>query len=123
MFKRHFNPSLADSYRQDNFIRFNLFFSIIANILIWLFIFSQVKNFSEMIPLHYNIYFGINLLGYWHKIFYLPGLGLGFLILNFSLGSLAYQQEKILSYFLAGFSTFFQFILILSTILIIWINL
>ncbi len=126
MFKIHINNSMgrgfSDSFRQDNLIRLNLLFGLLLNVLLWFFIFSQIRNFFEMIPLHYNIYFGIDLLDYWYKIFRLPALSLGFLILNYSLAFLAYQQEKILSYFLAGFTTFIQLIFILSTFLVIWIN-
>ena len=73
-------------------------------------------------PLHYNIYFGIDLLGPWYQIFLLPILGLIFLLINFLFGMAVYRRELILSYFLAGTSSFVQIIFVLAATFITLIN-
>ena len=122
MLNKPYNPILFDSYFRDMFIRVNFFFSLLLNILIWLGIVWQMNNFSESMPLHYNIYFGIDLLGDWYQIFILPGLGLLFFLINFIAGFVSYHKEKIISYFLAGTASFCQLILLVATALIIFIN-
>ena len=122
MITRHPNTTLLSSYSGDKFIRINLFFSLLFNIILWLGLAWQVKSFAKLISLHYNIYFGIDLLGHWYQIFLLPALGLFFLMINFLLGLVVYRKEKILSYFLAGASSLIQVIFILATIFIVLIN-
>jgi len=102
----------------------------ILNLLIWLLIYfklrPQVYNLPEdqaFIPLHYNIYIGIDSYGIWQKIFILPGLGLLFAIINTIIAFLIYNKKKILSYFLCLANPIIQLILLLSTTLIILINL
>ncbi|MFA6909244.1 MAG: hypothetical protein WC289_05195 [Patescibacteria group bacterium] len=40
---------------------------------------------ADPVPLHYNIYFGIDLIGAWWHIFLFPGIGLLILLLNSTL--------------------------------------
>ena len=113
---------LLTSYFKNRLIRLNLFFSLLVNFCLWLFLIWRVKTLSSFIFLHYNIYFGIDQLGSRNGIFILPALGLGFLIINFILARLTYSEEKNLSYFLAAASSFIQVILVLAGVLIISIN-
>lgn len=106
----------------DKFISLNLFFSLLINISLWLLLAYQTRNFTDTISLHYNIYFGIDLLGSRYKVFLLPALGLVFLAINSLVGLLVYKREKILSYFLFGTSSFVQVIFIIASIFIILIN-
>jgi len=117
------HQSKLDSYRSDKFVKINLFFSLLINIVLWLLLIWQTKEFSGLIPLHYNIYFGIDLLGPWYQFFLLPSLGLLFFIVNFIISLMIYSKEKVLSYFLVSASSFIQLIFILAAIFIILINL
>jgi len=119
----HSNPILFNSYFNDRVVKINFFLSLFINISLWLLVLWQTKNFDELIPLLYNIYFGIDLLGFWYQIYLLPGLGLLFFLVNFALAGILYSKEKIISYFLVGGSTFSQIIFFLATIFIILINL
>lgn len=110
-------------YFEDRLIKVNLFSSLMLNIIIWGILFLQVNNLSKEIPLHYNIYFGIDLFGPWYQLFVLPLLGVGFLLLNFFLGAVYFSKEKIISYFLAGASSLIQILLIIATLAILSINL
>jgi len=109
-------------YLRDRFIRFNLIIGLLVNLVLWLILGWQVKNFSNLIPLHYNIYFGIDLFGPWYRIFLLPAIGIIFLAINFFLGILLFHKEKILSYFLVGSNSLIQTILILAALFIILIS-
>ncbi|HBL39884.1 TPA: hypothetical protein DDZ10_04445 [Candidatus Uhrbacteria bacterium] len=49
---------------------------------------------NPFIPLHYNIYLGIDGFGPWYRIFILPVLGLVMLVLNLSLASRFSEIER-----------------------------
>ncbi|MFA5021467.1 MAG: hypothetical protein WC508_00085 [Patescibacteria group bacterium] len=122
MFNQPYNPILFDSYWRDKKIKINLIFSLLINLSLWVGLLWQERAFSDSIPLHYNIYYGIDLLGPWYQILLLPGLGLIFLVLNFGLASIFYRKEKIVSYFLVFSCSFVQLIFILASMLIVLIN-
>ena len=111
---------------KDNFFRVNFFLSIIFNFLIWVVIawkFIPLVTPGEPLPLHFNIYFGIDFIGEWYKLLFIPLLGIIFIFTNFILADIAYLRDKIVSYFLIGASVFAQIILFLAVYMIILINL
>ncbi len=119
---RHSGPITFFSFFQDNLIKINLFLGILLNLGLWFWLFWQSRSFTDLITLHYNIYFGIDLLGPWYQIFLLPALGSLFLVLNVFLTAIVYKKEKILGYFLMVASSFSQVIFILAAIFIIFVN-
>lgn len=77
---------------------------------------------SPFIALHYNIYLGVDRFGpIWH-IFFLPALGLLFLVLNFTIEAWAYRTQKTLSFFFAAATPFLQLVLLAAMVLIVLIN-
>lgn len=118
----HSYLDLYPSFLKDKFVKVNLFLSLGINILLWLWLLWQTKGWAGHIPLHYNIYFGIDSLGPWYELFYLPFIGLMFFLFNFSIAALSFEREKILGYFLMGSASFSQVILLLASFFIISIN-
>src|SRR3989344_6114574 len=116
------NPSLQ-AYWSNRLIKFNLLFSLLVNILVWLILVRLIRNFSESIIFHYNIYFGVDLLGNWYEIFWLPASGLFIIFLNFILASLFSEKEKIISYFLVSASSLVQVLIFLASLPVIFISL
>jgi hypothetical protein len=111
---------------RDNFFRVNFSLSIIINFLIWVFIawrFIPLVKPGEPMPLHFNIYFGIDFIGEWYKLLFIPLLGIIFILTNFFLADILYLRDKIISFFLLGASTFAQIILFIAVYMIILINL
>src|SRR4030042_1891246 len=92
-----------------NFVQKNFFLKdkiIIANLiasLIFLLLFKIGFKFnsSSQLFLHYNIYFGIDWIGSWYKIYIYPFAGLLIFIINFLLAIYFYENTKITSYNLA----------------------
>lgn len=114
-------------FREDLWVKINLIASIIINVTLWGALYSKLHSFSYVsesgqIALHYNIYFGIDSIGPWYKVFILPTLGLFIIIFNNLLGYAFYLQEKILSYFLIFSQTILQIILFIAGIFIILLN-
>jgi len=82
---------------RDLWIRVCTVFAIIFHLAIWLLIFLKIMPISrdlEFLSLHYNIYFGVDLVGPWYDVFIIPVLGLVFMLLNIFLIFFFYKKEK-----------------------------
>jgi len=87
-----------------------------------MFVFWKIHPQEEPIYLHYNIYFGINLIGPYFEIYYLPLSGLVIFLVNFLLSAIIYNKEKIIVNFLFITNVLVQFSLWIATTLIILLN-
>ncbi|MFH1711990.1 MAG: hypothetical protein ABH846_02010 [Patescibacteria group bacterium] len=74
------------------------------------------------IPLHYNVHFGIDMFGAWWQIFLFPIIGLAIYIINLILALFMWRKEKVLSHFFAVVSVVTSFITLISTVLIVLLN-
>ena len=65
----------------------NVFFQVglalLANIITWLVIYTKIKPSSELIPLHYGIFYGTDLIGKGYYIYLIPLAGLAILGVNY----------------------------------------
>lgn len=97
--------------------------SILVNIINWGALLIFIKPVDETIILHYNVYFGVDMIGNWRQVFLLPSIGLGLLIINVSLASYFYsQKERIASHLLMIASLMAQLSLLVASISVIIIN-
>jgi hypothetical protein len=103
--------------------------ALALNLFIWAVIYFKFRPLvyhlpvdQSFIPLHYNIYMGVDSFGVWQKIFILPTLGFFTLIINTLLAVIIYHRKEIISYFLSFTSLVIQVFLFIATILIILIN-
>ena len=87
--------------------------SALADGLAWWLLYSKFHAQTEFVPLHYNIYFGIDLYGPWWRVLLLPLSGTFFLFLNPILSFILYQRAKIISYLLL-------FSLLVTEIVLLW---
>jgi len=99
------------------------FLSALINALNWIFLLKNQKNSDYPIILHYNLFFGVDYLGDYNKIYTIPFVGVIIITINTILGHLLYRKEKLASYFLS-FNTFIiQTFLLFASYLVIKINL
>ena len=73
--------------------------------------------------MHYNVFFGIDYIDSWYKVFLIPCFGILTLLVNFVLTYLLYLKERILSYFLTLTTLIVHVFLIIASYLIIGLNL
>lgn len=117
----------ADSGRtffENNIVRlllglFGVLFLVVAGILIFF-----IRPSEVLTVLHYNVYFGVDLLGAWWQVYILPGVALVFVALNTVLAYYLYtkKQERIAAYlFLLG-SLMLMSGVVLGCIAIAYIN-
>jgi hypothetical protein len=110
---------------KDGFFQIVVGFSALINIGIWAFLyleFSPFGNSEDVLPLHYNIYFGVDLVGAWSRIFVLPLVGAIFIVVNFLIADIIYLRDKVIGYFLAGTGLFIQILLFGAVFMVAMIN-
>ncbi len=98
-------------------------FSLCLNLICWIYLFLKIKPQENPIYLHYNIYSGVDLIGVWYWIFYLPTFGFLILLANFVISKFLYSRIIILSYLTQWLTLFLQIVLLIATLLIVRQNL
>lgn len=91
----------------------------LLNALTWAYIFLKIKPQADPIYLHYNIYFGVDLIGEWYRIFILPAVGILIGVVHFFIARVVHRKNIIISYIILWLAIGLQLILLLSTHLII----
>jgi len=115
--------------RRNKFIILVNVLALIINFGLWFFLYWQLKKIIQAnpefttIPLHYNVFFGIDQFGKWYFAFVLPLIGIIILIVNFVLAISIYSKKSLASYFLTIASFLVQLTLAVSSLFIIMINL
>lgn len=130
----NFNRYFTFFYQKTNLAK-QLFRLIISNrVISLLMILSLLVNFSifilflvkigfrQNIPLHYNVYFSIDLMGDWYQLLVIPFFGLLVILINQSIVTFIYLKERMLAYFLTGSTLAIQILLLLASLAIIWLN-
>ncbi len=107
---------------KDKGILFNLVFSLGLFIFYLLFLYFKIQPQVDPIALRYSIYVGVSLIGPWYYVFYLPAIGLGIILINFSLAYSFYLKTKIISYFLVLACSLSQLLLTIAAIIIYLLN-
>lgn len=77
---------------------------------------------QDFLPLHYNIYFGIDRFGPWYYIFVPAALGGTLLIINLIFQTAFFRRESVLSYFFAIATVFSEIMLFVAMIFIVLLN-
>jgi hypothetical protein len=96
-----------------------LIVSSLINALIWLVIIWRLPVQTAWIPLHYNIYFGIDWIGPWIQFFLYPLVGLIILAINFVINVKIYFKNRLLSLVINYSSLLIQIIILTSVITLI----
>ena len=77
---------------------------------------------QPFIPLHYNVYFGVDRFGPWYYAFVIPSLGLLFVIISAVMQTYFFQRERMLTQFFAWSTLFLELIFFLAMVLLILLN-
>jgi hypothetical protein len=117
--------------RKSKLILIPAVIAFVINILIIFLIYFKIRPIITTvtegqtftyIPLHYNIYTGIDSYGRWERLFYLPLFGEFVFAVNFFVAFLMYNKKEILSYLLSVTAMAVQIILLVAIIFVILIN-
>lgn len=114
---------LQREFFRNKIVLWLLAFSFLFNILNWIFISIFINHLDGDIILHYNVYFGVDSLGDWRRVFILPIIGLILLALNAFLADYFYRnKERIASYVLLITALMAQLNLIIAAASVVMIN-
>jgi len=113
---------LLRPYWKDGVVTTIIFFSLIINLSMWIFLLNNKIEGNYPIILHYNLLFGVDYLGNYEKVFLMPMIGIIIFIFNTLLGYYLYAKEKLASYFLQFNSLIIQLFLFFAAYLIIKVN-
>lgn len=102
-------------YREKN-IFFFVTASLIILILSVLIIVFRIQPYGSIVPLHYDIFFGIDRIGPWHYTLLQSLIALGIIVINFFIGYVLYTYDKHLAYFLTLAALLFNSFLLIHTI-------
>lgn len=103
---------------RDDIFQLGAIIGIVINLGMWLLLYRRIHFSNEPIALQYNIYFGINLIGEWYKVYAMPLIGIFVFVINYLLAFVVYKKEKIASYFLMIGAVLIQGILIFAAHLV-----
>lgn len=122
---RKLRAALWDLFKNSRFYRWVTISSAVLVVLsfvlpLWLI----VPNLGDerYIPLHYNIYFGVDRFGPWYYIFVPPTLGALLLILNVIFEGVYVKREHVLSMFFAVSTIVVETILFGAMVLMVLLN-
>lgn len=98
------------SFFQNLIVRSALAASGLFNLASWAVLALVIKPDRSMIILHYNVYFGVDIVGVWQQAYIVPSIGLLFLGVNTFLARWFYEkQERIAAYLLLLASLMIEF--------------
>ncbi len=105
-----------NKFWKDKVCIFTLLTNVLFNIVIWIFLIFRLKSSEFPVPLHFNIYFGIDVIDRWSQAFVIPSIGLLVILINLVLSYLIFSKEKFIAQFLLFSSLFIQCLLFLAGI-------
>ncbi len=120
--KEKFQRFFWHGYWTDPAIFFSLALALLANLGLWTAIFAIVEPTERQMILHYNIYFGVDAIGDWRNIFFMPALAAIILAVNVFLSRFFYYKEKFVSYLFAAMALLIQLLVAVGLGSIILIN-
>ena len=113
--KIKFEYYFSQEFFRSALVQWVLIGALLVNFVNWVSIAYFIRPVDFPIILHYNVYFGVDLIGDWWQAFALPLIGLVVLMINGILGFLFYtQKERIISHVLFLASTVVQIIIVIG---------
>ena len=103
--------TLIRDFLAEKFLVVTTVLAVFMNAALWMYLSFTITPQSSATPLHYNIYFGIDLLGPWWWIYFLPAAGLGITLVNCAASVLLCRRERFAAYFLTLASALVQLLL------------
>ena len=113
----------TQDYFRSHIVVWLLILSLSANFINWAILKIWVRPVDFPIILHYNVYFGVDLIGGYGQVYLLPLIGLILFIINLILSMYFYEQkERIASYILLMATLMIQLSVIVASASAILIN-
>lgn len=114
LFSREF---LRRVFLRDRIVLYSLLVALLLQAFTWGFLIWRVLPLQDqaLMPLHYNIYFGIDLLGPWFGVFLPAGFGLAACMVNTLFIIFMYERQRLLAHFFAICTALIELILLVAS--------
>jgi hypothetical protein len=121
--KDKFRLFFAKEFFRNPIIQWLFIATIFINLVAWTLLAIFIRPSADPIWLHYNVYFGVDIIGSWWQAYILPVMGLFFFFVNFVLGYYFFNtKERIATHILFLASLLVQVSIIVAVVPIIIIN-
>lgn len=121
--KLKFKSFFAQEFFHSGLTQWVFVGSFILNAVNWGLIAFFIRPVDFPLILHYNVYFGVDVIGFWWQVYFLPLIGLMILLVNAFLGYHFYSQKERSVAHLLMLATFIsQIAVTIATTCIIMIN-
>lgn len=121
--KIEYKSFFLQEYFRSSLVQWMIIGSLFLNVVNWGLIAFFNRPVDFPIILHYNVYFGVDVIGAWWQVYFLPLIGLVILLLNSVLGYLFYtQKERMVAHLLMLSSFIVQIIMTIAVACLLTIN-
>lgn len=114
--------SFPKVYWKDRWVWLPAVFLLLFQLFMWVYAAFYVRPTTEQVFLHYNVVFGVDLIGEWWKILAVPLGGFIIFLLNFALSWYCYSEDKVLSRFLTVVAALLNLFLAIAFYLVVGLN-
>ena len=117
------NKFFTQEYFHSSLVQWVVIGALVLNGAIWAMIAFFIRPVDFPIILHYNVYFGVDVIGAWWQVYFLPVIGLIVLLVNSTLGYLFYgQKERIVAHLLMLATFIVQIVITVAVASVLLIN-
>ncbi|EKD43911.1 MAG: hypothetical protein ACD_72C00075G0001 [uncultured bacterium] len=109
-------------YWKDHWIHGSAAIWLAFEVFMWIYAAIYVRPTTEQVFLHYNVVFGVDLIGEWWQMLAACWAGLIFFVINFGLSWYVYGQDKILARFLTVITAGLNAFLAMAFYLVVGLN-
>lgn len=95
-------------------VKYPLVSSLIINIIIWILILIKIQGEDKPVPLHFNAFYGIELVGSGLRFFVIPIVGLALFIVNLLVAKQLHRSNNLYLAVISGYGS-----LVIQTALLI----
>lgn len=110
------------SYVKNRANAATLAISLLLNIASWAWLLMNIGPELDPVFLHYNVLFGIDLIGKWYQVLYVPLTGLVIFIANGIAAWFLFSKDSFASHMLNTVSLICQILLFVAGLLLVFIN-
>ncbi len=115
---------LVRIFVRDRLVFVNCIIALSLQFITWVVLLWQglVLRTSELLPLHYTIYFGIDRLGAWYEIFVPVLLGFLVFLINSIVIALVYEKQRFFAYVFVLGTVFVELVVLAASFFILFLN-
>lgn len=121
--KNKYGTFFSQEYFHSSLVQWIIIGALVLNALNWAAIAFFIRPVDFPVILHYNVYFGVDVIGGWWQVYFLPLIGLIILLVNSTLGYLFYgQKERIVAHLLMLATFIVQIVISIAVSSLLLIN-